>query len=448
MWRRALTVLFAALVATSSVVPAASATSGGGWYLRPVPGPDGAPLAASPELALTCPAVTSCELLTQYQYVTTLDGRAATTVDPPEYYTDPHLTNALRDIACAQVGDCVATGETYEGPWDTPGGYRDELSHGTWTAEKGTPAYQQVACNSERCVEIGTQYVGVDRGVLDDRAAGGHWVARSLTTPWQTARDNGFYIGMDAVACPPSGPCYAVGHAEPAYQDPARSLFFSRNGRGIWHGVPIADPAGATPASAYLGEGLSCPATRTCLALGTYVDAASGDERAFVETYANGRLSATALPMPPGPVATTMFADDVSCVSAADCAGVITWFGAGRLLHQALLRYHAGAWTSQVVSPAGAAVGSAPYVFAAACSSASRCLAVGRFFKGTSGGLVNTPAVWTWRASSGWTVRLLPTPKGLAADANGELTDITCPGTSRCYVDGSYDGKAVYGVSS
>lgn len=413
----------------------------------PVPGPHSATITADRGPQFACPSATYCQLLTDYQYLTRLSGVTAKTVVAPPWDTDPHDSEGLGSIACERIGSCVALGSASAGPWDSPDGYREELVNGTWTPEDGTDATGRIACNSERCVEIGTQDAGVDRGVLDDRAAGGSWVARPLTTPWQGPGDNGFYIGMDAVACPPSGPCYVLGHAQPSYRDPAQSLFFSWNGRS-WRGAPIAEPAGATPGSAHLDDVLSCPALRTCVALGTYEDQASSEKRTFAEAYVDGTLSAMPVPKTSGPASSRLFVDDLSCASGTDCAGVVSWFGSGLLLHQALLRYHAGVWSSHVVSPSGATVGSSPYVYAAACSSATRCFAVGRFFKGTGGGLVNSPALWTWHAAGDWTVRLLPRPEGLARDASGELTTITCPGATRCYVGGSYDGTASYGIGT
>ncbi len=374
-----------------------------------------------------------------------MSGGTARTVVAPQWDTDPHDSEGLGSIACERVGSCVAVGSASAGPWDQPRGYREELVERHLDTRGRHDAHGRVACNSERCVEIGAEYVGVERSALDDRTADGSWVSRPLTTPWQTASDNGFYIGMDAVACPPSGACYAVGYAYPSYKDPAHALFFAWNGRS-WRGVPIAEPSGAVPASADFDAALTCPAVRTCLALGTYEDQASGEERAFVETYAHGTLSATPVPLP-GPAPSRLFADNLSCVTGADCAGVVTWFGSGSLVYQALLRYHAGSWSSQLVSRSGAKIGSSPYVYAGACPTSTRCFAVGRFFKGTSGGLGNSPALWTWRASGGWTLRLVPPPAGLVGGRGGQLTTITCPGPTRCYVGGDYDGKAVYGIA-
>lgn len=443
----ALVAVLAAVLFTAPDAAASGTADFATWTLSGIPGPDGTPLSdpgqQSPVAA--CPTTTYCQVLTGDRYLTTVSGRTATTVDAPQWTAGNE--EGLNDVACAGATNCVAVGFSSDAPSGSVSGFREELDGRSWVPEDGTYAANNVGCNIDECVAIGTQFPGVNLAYLDDRDRGGSWHSRQFVTPWQSTPGPGWYIGVDSVACPRSGACYVLGETwDDRYN--TRPLFLYRSG-DIWKGVTQALPAGADPLHSDGVTEMSCPAPRNCIGLGTYVDQASGTMRLFAEQLTDGVLSAVPVPTPPPGLDSRLSGDGLDCASMSECVG-----GAGWLRDQhfadVLVRFHAGVWSYRYPpEPPHAAAGPAASLQSFACASTARCLAVGSYpYEYPSGKVRSRPAVWTWSAGH-WAVRALARPVGLSGwSKNSALTSIACPGPSRCVVTG-YDGDtAVYGIGS
>ena len=390
-----------------------------------------------------------CVLATYPHYLTTLAGNTATTVNAPVQSTDPAAFSSLRAVACRAVGHCTAVGTSYEGPWDQPAGYRDELVRGTWHAQPGTPAADHIACNQARCVAAGTADIGVLQANIDDRLGDGAWVTRAIVTPWQDASDHGNLrarIG-DVTCVPGNGSCYGTGSAQPDFTSNSRPLFFFRAGR-LWKGVPQALPAGADPTASGGVTRLSCPTEGNCTGLGTYVDS-DGTTHLFAESLTDGVLSAAAVPTPPlwsrPRVSTEVVSTDCpavgECVAAAD-----GYFRVTSTLQTALLRLHDGSWSYDLAGkPANASPGTGPFVADLSCATATACLAVGGYQVGRPGASTYRAAGWQL-TDRGWVVRRFAAPAGVTLDPGSRSTvdAVECSGTNRCVVAGTSGGTAVY----
>ncbi|MFL6239778.1 MAG: hypothetical protein ACJ735_09865 [Actinomycetes bacterium] len=99
------------------------------------------------------------------------------------------------------------------------------------------------------------------------------------------------------MSCPAVGICSAIGTD---YGDATVSpIWMARYVNGAWTTQDLPLPAGISTRSHQLDLlGLSCPSADWCLAVGTARDYQTADTSMFVDVFANGRWSASTLPVP------------------------------------------------------------------------------------------------------------------------------------------------------
>jgi hypothetical protein len=168
-------------------------------------------------------------------------------------------------------------------------------------ASATTSELTAVACSgTTACTAIGQDQrpTGTPPRVLADRWNGSAWKIQPVAAPPAGGL-------LDAIACPAAHACRAVG-------SDTTGLFSE-----VWNGAkwvvrPVPVPAGGSSAGL---TSISCTATNSCEAVGTYEQ--GGTFLPLAEVWNGSRWRAQASPAVPG--ATSAGLDTVSCVSASDC---------------------------------------------------------------------------------------------------------------------------------
>jgi len=357
-------------------------------------------------------------------------GGAWTAAKAPLPANADHTYAELSSVACASSA-CVAVG-SYTGSAGSRGLLLTRLSGRTgWKAAeapvpRGAAAnpfatLSSVACGSATsCVALGTY-----------KLPSGHQEQTLLTelkSSWAAAKPP-FPPGampstviINAVACAPGGSCIAVGAYEDKTHNP-QGLVLTQSGRS-WKAAKAPAPAGAQANSGPALTDVTCPATGSCVATGTYYGSRS-TRQGMVLTEAGSGWTATASrdhELTMGPAA---------CISASRCVAT-AWILNGGLPFAAYLMHGSGtSWrTTKSPLPRQAPKSAAyPQPSSIACGP-SACTVVGRFDGGT-GGLLVTGSGSSWKATEA------PVP-GNAADGSAILTQVACPSAKACLVAGTY----------
>lgn len=277
-------------------------------------------------------------------------------------------------------------------------------------------------------------------------------VVTSLSTSSPRAASRGagshaLFATLDALSCPSTGHCTAVGHAltvdtDAATGDPdgdgqaTRTLVEILDG-GTWRQMASPDEGSGGDAL----TGVSCPTADTCVAVGTYRAAPFGEAASsappvapLIEALTAGRWAV--VPGPPAPPGSSLAA--VSCPSPTSCTAV----GSSTKGSQAanpdespVVEVLDGTtWSS---APVTQPPGTSTELKAVSCPAVSSCVAVGDVAPASdptaTRPLVEQLVGGAWMATS-------PTPAAIA----GTLDDVTCSAPGRCVAV----GNAVTGPSS
>ena len=354
--------------------------------------------------AIACPTATTCEAVTggTENLVNTTDGGAIWTAGGVATGKVP-----LAGIACPSVTDCVAVagdnGNQGAGAGAVPGALVLATTNGgtTWAGDPvpvGLAGLFGVSCGSTvDCEAVGLSSSG-EAALVGTTSGGTTWSAQTLP------------VGLGqlfGVSCPSAADCYTVGSDSNIYTggnsgDDA-AILATTDGGTTWS--PQAVPTGIAGL-----QGIACPTTSTCFAVGTDTVEADGSG---VITTSDGGATWTQLTAPTGvgTLEAIACANVTSCVavgvlpSGLDSAKVLTTTDGGTT------------WTQQTV-PAG--VGE---LRAVSCPSASVCIAVGSEPEAQNGGVIVT----TTDGGSTWTT---------AGGGLNYLTGVACPTTLDCDVVG------------
>lgn len=316
----------------------------------------------------------------------------------------------------------MAVGYTNGGP----PGLVDTLSSGTWSdttllAPAGSTGFrlQGVSCSAVgSCEAVGyaTKSSTVDQPVVETLTSGS-WSASTPTLP--VGALSGALYG---VSCPASGTCVAVGTVTDS-SDQALPLVETLAG-GAWSPTALsAQPSGSVLAS------VSCPVSGTCEAVGSSLGS-------VVESLAGGTWTASTLPIPTGETFFQLFG--VSCPSIGTCvADGLDGTGneAQGLVAEDLSE---GTWEESnlpaVNSPSASITG-------VSCLSASTCTAIGSY-QGATGA---TGFMDERLSGTTWTGGVLPTPPG---GLGGTLTSVSCPSSTWCEAVGYSEDSSGFDVSA
>jgi Putative Ig domain len=259
-------------------------------------------------------------------------------------------------------------------------------------AATGSPVFASVACSSATsCVAVGaypsssngTQPFAVPFTVSGSNATFG--TPEQVSLPSNALTSSSQEAFLDGVSCGTGG-CTAVGAYEATIGDAWTALTATPGSGGAWTATAVAAPAGATSDTAL--NAISCPSTGACEAVGSYGDS-SGDLALWAVQVSNG-AAGTAQPVSiPGATATTANTPSpssvlnlraglaaVSCPSAGVCTAAGTVEGAGSVPEAVLLPITGGTPGQSSTLSANGSV-SFTEVDGISCSDASDCTAVG-----------------------------------------------------------------------
>ena len=299
--------------------------------------------------------------------------------DVPADETDDH--DAVYDTACPAGGNCYAVG--YD------------------------PAYGLPLVESAR---VGGK---------------GQWMPSTLPLP-----SNAEAGGLEAISCPSTTQCYAVGSYDTTQGDEVPILEHLVD--GFWDESSVELPDGTT--DGYL-DSIECPTTSTCAMSGT----ATGSGVLLVTLDSDGETSVLA-PAPNGYTAKNLNLDSLDCASATSCVAVSDYLDQAGDDHATSEVFTGSTWVSSAV-PVPDNTATSSLLSSVSCLSSKACVAVGRYESpGGATPLISTLDGTTWTSSAG------PLPAGTTAsdpEQNNSLDAVSCDGTYCEAVGGvSYRGTA------
>ncbi|HLN18071.1 MAG TPA: hypothetical protein VK277_15110 [Acidimicrobiales bacterium] len=392
--------------------------SDGTWTATEAPEPPNASTNQSVSLvAVSCSSTTFCVAVGSYVdpsfnhlgiIETDRDGSWSATEKPYPPGSSTLQLGGLVAVNCLPSSACTAVGSFVDGS-NFNAGLVETLAAGVWTPTQapvppngvGPSGFQNASLDAVGCASAAScTAVGdyVDPAVHDygliETLSGGTWSAAEAPQPGNAGTDaTGQSTTLAAVSCPTLGWCEALG----TYEDGHGFTFGLTEtlAGGTWSPAEAPEPSNAGNESdghehvtAFPAGTLSCPASGSCAAVGTYEDDA-GHSRGLVESLADGSWSASETAEPSGAGTGSEQAASlgaVSCSWPGACSTVGTYdddTGAA----QGLVETLAGGAASAVEAPlpSGTPAGAAPSVGAVSCVAAF-CLAAGDFFAGSSAG--------------------------------------------------------------
>jgi hypothetical protein len=235
-------------------------------------------------------------------------------------------------------------------------------------ADENDAELQGVSCPSiTSCTAVGTMDVDpLGQFTLTEYWDGSTWAVQTTPNP------SGTEPQLTAVSCASAGVCTAVG----SYTDGAGvvSNLVERWSGGTWSIQSAPPPAGATSS---MLNGVSCPSTSVCTAVGNYNHAGV---TTLAEHWSRGVWSIEPT-MNPVPKSDRLYA--VSCASTSVCTAVGSYTNAAGAMVTLAERWGGGSWALQTSpNPSGSTTAQSAGV---SCPSTTLCTGVGSFYSYPTG---------------------------------------------------------------
>jgi hypothetical protein len=344
-------------------VTLAERRSGGEWAVQSTPNPTGAE--ASALKGVSCPSGTLCTAVGQSVVGSGAQRTLAEHWDGGDWRIQPtpnpagSKSSTLSAVACPSADTCTAVGTSNSKllveRW---GGARWRIQPAPVPPGAQFSELNGVSCEAASCIAVG-DYVnssGLDV-TLAERWDRSAW--RLVPAPTPSNQLNSFFTW---VACPASSSCIAVGTSVDGSGNPAGTFAERWNGtRWTLQSTPTQRTAGG-----FLGS-VWCLSATACIATGS-TDAGTLAERLSGTTW-------SVLPTPDPPGTQGDFMNSVSCSSLSACIGV---GGTSGFPPQTLAeRWNGANWRIQPtpVLPGVQLLSN----FSVACSAESTCVAAGGF---------------------------------------------------------------------
>lgn len=280
-------------------------------------------------LGVSCTSTTACVAVGVYlnpsgfgvPLAERWNGRTWTPSAPPRAAGSSF--GQLNGVSCTSAKSCVAVGSF--GTATGAAALAESWNGSKWTlsrppAPKGSVVadLNKVSCRSSSyCIAVGSSSTNTADFALAERWNGRSWSRLSVQPPSTGKHET----NLTGVSCSSAKSCVAVGTGTAAAGKPGGLTSFAEfwNGR-TWTAGKIGWPRGTS--NAYL-VGVSCPAAKSCVAVG-YVNINISDGgrtgRAAAIRWNGKTWSATTVPAP-GKGKTSRF-NEVSCRAASSCVAV------------------------------------------------------------------------------------------------------------------------------
>lgn len=342
----------------------------------------------------------------------------------------PAPDSQLFGVSCASSKDCVAVGNNQNAN-DNRGGPLVQTWNGkTWkTVSVKLPAKAMagelfsVSCPSANaCVAVGLWLNASDTGLpLAETWNGKTWAPSTMAT----APKGSTAQFINSVSCPAAKSCIAVGE----YVTFTGTTALAEK----WNGKTWTTTKPPVPAHSVVGDldGVSCTSATHCIAVGTSATNSGGF--ALADSW-NGKTWAKMSVQPPAGSKNDAVLDGVSCPSATSCVAVgggSATNGRPGALNAFTERWNGKTWTAGQVSwPKGTSNSS---LVGVSCRSAASCLTVGYLdINVNDGGNTGRAAAASWNGKA-WTATKVPAPaKGKAS----LFSAVSCPTSTACIAAG------------
>jgi hypothetical protein len=203
---------------------------------------------------------------------------------------------------------------------------------------------------------------------------------------------------LAAVACTSGTACTAVG--DYFNSSNIESTVDERWNGTAWSVQPTPNPAGANSSELV---SVACTATRSCIAVGSYMKTASSHPLSLAERWNGTAWSILTTLNPTGNRGTSL--TSVACSSATACTAVGNWFNTSNTEVTLAERWNGTVWSIQTTRNPTTHLSE---LFGVACSTATACMAVGSYIN-TS--FLELALVERWNGTT-WSVVTTPTPTG------------------------------------
>jgi hypothetical protein len=192
-------------------------------------------------------------------------------------------------------------------------------------------------------------------------------------------------------------------------------------GAASWHVQPAPNPVGSSASEL---TAVSCPSATRCTAVG---DWQGGATARLAEGWNGTTWGVQTTPNPAG--AQSDLLRTVACPSASACIAIGTFTPNGSRISSPLAeRWNGARWTVAPEPPAPSG-GLDVSLADVSCSSATRCMAVGSYYKPSTSS--ETPLAEAWDGAS-WTAEPMPAPSG----ARAAMVAVSCPSATSCVAVG------------
>ncbi len=262
-------------------------------------------------------------------------------------------------------------------------------------------------------------------------AGSGHWHSVQVQVP-----AGGSYGQLDTIACRTASSCIAGGTFESAAK--AILPLIAVESSGHWAtGTALRLPADAAPdGSTAAVATIACPASKSCVAVGDY-NIGSNILQGFIATgHGSSWGRAKQAGLPKDAVAGDAFLTGVSCPNTRSCTVVGGYTNSAG--DQAMAETEsAGHWQPAVAIrlPSNADANPAAHLATVSCTGPGDCVAIGSY---TTKALDGEAMVATQRHGSWGRAAQMQLPRNAAAEAQAEISSISCVSSGSCVAVGSY----------
>ena len=361
--------------------------------------------------ALLVPAAVATVALTSQPAASAAAGTGWSIQPTP----NPAGTNIsqLGAVSCSSAAACTAVGD-----YVSSSGAQVTLAErwngatGKWTiqlppnpAAYGSSQLNAVSCpSSSTCIAVGSTDYGMRTLAEQWNATTGTWTIQSSGTGGQGS--------LQGVSCSSSAACTAVGW--PGFNGALAER---------WNGVAWL----AQPMSSPLNSGLnavSCLTSTDCTAVGNAADGGG----TFAEQW-NGTTNTWTEQATVSPTGNSSL-DGVSCSAPAACTAVGNYQTNSSPQVTLAERWNGSTWVQQPTP--SSTTGIAVALTGVSCPSAASCTAVGYYFPGS--GRQTLAEQWNGTTNT-WKVQPTPNPVGASSS---QLNGVSCPPSSPCGATGYY----------
>ena len=309
-------------------------------------------------------------------------------------------TAVFTSVACSSATACLAVGAypttssgtqafavpfTVSGPnvsFGTP--EQVALPSNALTTSSQDAFLNGVSCGAGGCTAVGTYETNgsVYTAITATPGAGGTWTATAVTSPAGAADGE---VVLNAISCPSSGACEAVGtYADGSNDIQLWTVQVTNGAAGTAQAVTIPGVTASTDSTPEPSEGLdqragltaiSCPSAGVCTAVGT-ADI-SGDPEGILLPISAGTPGQSSTLSDNGSVAYSEL-EGISCSDAANCTTVGLELSAGDTGNAVAATETGGSWSAPVALQSSAAQSAAAESVAiaesVACTSPGVCV--------------------------------------------------------------------------